>query len=268
MDLLTPADLLHPAVFPAAALVAGLVVGSFANVCIHRIPLGQSVVTPPSRCPRCSALVRPFDNVPVLAWLWLGGRCRSCRAPISARYPAVEAVSGVLFWALAAVHGPTPRAGVLMVFVTALLVLVFIDYDHQILPNVITRPGIALGIAAAFLPGSPVGPLASAASAAAGYLVLALVAESYRRLRGVEGLGQGDWKMVAMIGAFLGWESMLLTVFLASLAGTVVGLALMARGRTLQHALPLGTFLGAAAIAVVFVGTDLLRWYRGLFPEA
>jgi leader peptidase (prepilin peptidase)/N-methyltransferase len=252
------------ALWPWAALAAGLVIGSFANVCIHRIPLRQSVVTPRSRCPRCEAPIRAWQNVPVLSYLALRGRCGSCREPISARYPLVEAANGAMYLALAWRMGPTPRAAVFMVFVTLLLVLSLIDYDHQLLPNVITLPGLAFGLRASLLPGPPT-PTDAAVAAAAGYLALFAVAKVYERTRGIEGLGQGDWKMTAMLGAFLGWQKLLLTVFAATLGGTVVGLGLMAfGGRTSRHALPLGTFLGMAGIAVVFVGQPVLDWYAGL----
>ena len=153
-----------------------------------------------------------------------------------------------------------------MAFVTALLVLSLIDLDHQILPDVITLPGIAVGLAASFLPGSALTPLGAVSAAAGGWLAFAAVAKAYERARGIEGLGQGDWKMAAMLGAFLGWQKMLLTVLLASVVGTLVGLAAIAlRGRDMRYALPLGTFLGAAGILVVFFGDALLAWYRGFF---
>jgi leader peptidase (prepilin peptidase)/N-methyltransferase len=250
-----------------AALGLGFIVGSFANVCIHRLPRRLSVVTPRSRCPSCERPIAARDNIPILSWLLLRGRCRSCRAPISVRYPLVEASNGALYTLLAVLHGPTLRSAFLMVFATALLVLALIDLEHKILPNVVTLPGVALGLLASALLGDPPGrALAeSAGAAAAGYLGFLVVAESYRRLRGVEGLGQGDWKMAAMLGAFLGWQRLLLTVFLAALAGAVVGLSLMAlrrgHGRT---ELPLGTFLGFAGLLTLFVGDPLVGWYRAL----
>ena len=144
--------------------------------------------------------------------------------------------------------------------------LSLIDLEHQLLPDAITLPGIAVGLATSFLPGSSVAPLSAAAAAAGGWLAFAAVARVYRRTRGMEGLGQGDWKMAAMLGAFLGWQKMLLTVLLASVAGTVVGLILIAlRGRDMRYALPFGTFLGVGAILVVFLGDPVLVWYRGLF---
>jgi leader peptidase (prepilin peptidase)/N-methyltransferase len=259
-------EALRTPLFEGASLVLGLIVGSFANVCIHRLPRGQSVVSPPSRCPCCGGRIRPWDNIPVLSYLILRGRCRSCRARISARYPAVEAANGLAYLGLAVRGGPTARTAVEMVLVSALLVLSLIDLDHHLLPDLITRPGIALGLAASFLPGAPVKPLPAAAAALGGYLALFVVALVYRWLRDVDGLGQGDWKMVAMLGAFLGWQKMLLVVFLATLTGTVVGLALVAYwGRDLRYALPLGTFLGIAGIVVVFTGDPILAWYGGFF---
>ncbi|HXK08007.1 MAG TPA: prepilin peptidase [Vicinamibacteria bacterium] len=258
--------LLRTPAFETTSLLLGLVVGSFANVCVHRLPRGESIVSPPSRCPACGTLIQARDNLPVVSYVLLRGRCRSCRAPISWRYPAVEAANGLLWLALATVFGPRPRTFVSMALVTALLVLSLIDLGHQILPDAITLPGTAAGLAASFLPGAPATPLASLAAAAFGWLGFAAVAKAYERARGIEGLGQGDWKMAAMLGAFLGWQGMLLTVLLASVLGTCVGLAMVAlRGRDMRYALPLGTFLGAAGIAVVFSGDAILAWYRGLF---
>jgi leader peptidase (prepilin peptidase)/N-methyltransferase len=258
--------MLRSPVFETTALLLGLIVGSFANVCIHRLPRRESVVSPPSRCPSCGSLIRARDNVPVLGWLLLRGRCRECRVPISPRYPAVEAANGLLWLALAVARGPRAQTLVAMALVTALVVLSLIDLEHQILPDAITLPGVAAGIAASFLPGSAVRPTAALLAAAGGWLAFAAVAKAYQKLRGVEGLGQGDWKLAAMLGAFLGWQPMLLTVLIASVAGTVVGLGAVAlRGRDMRHALPLGTFLGGAGIAVVFFGDPILSWYRGLF---
>jgi len=252
--------------FYLLTFVTGLAFGSFANVLIHRLPLRTSVVAPPSRCPSCGGLIRPFDNVPVLGWLWLRGRCRACKAPISVRYPLVELANGLLWVALAWHLGPTLRTLVLMFLATALLVLSIIDFEHHLLPDVITLPAIVLGFLASFLPGWPVRPLESALAALGGYVAFLFVAKSYQAARGMEGLGQGDWKMAAMLGAFFGWQKMLLVVFLAAVVGTTVGLALVAlRGRDMQFALPLGTFLGAAGLVVLFVGDPLLAWYSGFF---
>ncbi len=263
-DLLGLHDLVETPQREVLALLLGLVVGSFANVVIHRLPLGQSIVSPRSRCPRCGTPIRSLDNVPVLSWLVLRGRCRACREPISARYPVVELANGSLYLAASWRWGATAQTVVAMVLSTVLLVLALIDLDHQILPDAITRPGIALGLLASVLPGPPT-PLAALLSALGGYLAFAAVATAYRLTRGQEGLGGGDWKLAALLGAFLGWEKMLLTVLLASVAGTVVGLALMAaRGHDARYRLPLGTFLAATAVLVLFVGDALVSWYAGL----
>ena len=258
-------DSLPTPLWEGFCLALGLIVGSFANVVIHRLPLGQSVVRPRSRCPQCGTEIRPLDNVPVLSYLLLLGRCRTCRLPISPRYPAVEAANGLLYLAIAILLGPTSHALVVMGFASSLLILSLIDLDHQILPDVITKPGILLGLAASFLSGPPT-PLESAASAAAGYFTLMAVAWLARRYYKEEALGQGDWKMVAMLGAFLGWQAMLLAVLLGSLLGSLVGLAMVGFfGGSRRSRVPLGTFLAVGGIAAVFVGEPLLGWYRGFF---
>jgi leader peptidase (prepilin peptidase)/N-methyltransferase len=254
--------LLRTPAFEATVFLLGLVTGSFANVCIHRLPLRLSVVSPPSRCPRCEALIAPRDNLPVLGWLLLRGRCRSCQARISVRYPLVEAANGCLWLGLAVMRGPSLQTAVSMILVTALLVLSLIDLDHMLLPDVITLPGIGLGLLASALPGSPLTPLEAAAAAAGGYLAFAGIWWIWKTLRGVDALGQGDWKLAAMLGACLGWQKMLLTVFLACVMGAFVGVVLLRREG--GDKLPLGTFLGVAGILVVFAGDSLLAWYRGL----
>ncbi len=209
----------------------GLIVGSFANVCVHRLPRGESVVRPRSRCPKCGRPIAALENVPVLSFLLLGGRCRGCGLPISWRYPAVEALNGALWLGVALVRPPGPRAVADAAFLTALVVLALIDAEHQILPDAITKPGVLAGLLASFLPDALVTPLQAALAALAGYLALAAVALTYRLVRGEEGLGRGDWKMAAMLGAFLGWKPLLLTVFVASLGGTLLGLGLMVWSR-------------------------------------
>ena len=275
--------LLRTPAFETTAFLMGLVVGSFANVCIHRLPRDTepatgpfaaaidvwrqllSVVHPPSHCPGCGQPIRPWDNVPVLSWLALRGRCRSCRAPIAWRYPAVEAATGALWLLLAVLRGPSVQTLVAMALVSALLVLSLIDLEHQLLPDAITLPGTAVGLAASVLPGSPVGPLESLLAAAGGFFAFAFVAVVWKKLRGIDALGQGDWKMAAMLGSFLGWEKLLLNVLLASASGALVGVAAMVTRRGgWQSKLPLGTFLGVAGIAMVLWGDALLVRYREL----
>ena len=201
----------------------GAVVGSFANVCIHRLPRGESVVSPPSHCPSCGAGIRPYDNVPVLAWLWLAGRCRDCRAPIPIRYPLVEAAVAALFLASRWLFGFTLAGAAGAVLAAAAVILAATDLEHRILPDEVTLGGAALGLCLAALGGGrPF--LESVVGAAAGAGTLYLVRVVYRAVRGVEGMGLGDVKMAAMVGAFSGGAGVLLTFFFASLAGALFGL--------------------------------------------
>jgi leader peptidase (prepilin peptidase) / N-methyltransferase len=260
----SPQEALDTPLWPVAALAFGLIVGSFANVCIHRLPLRQSVVSPRSRCPQCGAAISALDNVPLLSYALLRGRCRRCRAPISIRYPLVEALNGLLYLGLALQFGETVHTLVMMPFVTALLVLSLIDLDHQILPDVITLPGIAVGLAVSLLPGPPT-PLSSALSAFGGYAMFWFIAKLWGRLRHIDALGEGDWKLAAMLGAFLGWQQLLLVVLLGSLLGSLIGgVLILLRGGSGRDRLPFGTFLGIAGIAVAFVGEPVVRWYGGL----
>lgn len=246
---------------------AGLLVGSFSNVLIHRLPRGESVVSPPSHCPRCGAPVRPIHNVPVVSWLVLRGKCASCRAPISIRYPAIELVNGIL-WALVALRAPdwgSLASGCFLV--SACVALFAIDAEFQILPDKITLTGIAAGILL-----SVVSPSRSTVSAVVGAAVgaggLFLVAFLYERIAGHEGMGLGDVKMLGMIGAFLGPWGVLVTILLASLSGSLVGILLIVSGagdRKLR--LPFGVFLALGAIAAWFFGVPLVARYRAMFPS-
>ena len=244
--------------------VFGLAVGSFLNVCIVRLPLGQSVAMPGSRCPACGRSLKWFENVPVLGWLFLRGRCRTCRARISLVYPVVEVVTPLVFVVQYWDVGLTPLLLVRLVFCAAMVVLFVIDLQHRLLPNAVTLPGIGVGLAAALVmePGWR--------SAVLGVVVggggLLLVAELYYRLRHEEGLGMGDVKMLAMIGAFLGWQPMLVTLFLASLLGSIVGIGMLVLGLgDSKYALPLGSFLALAAIVTSTSGNGLVRWYGGFY---
>jgi leader peptidase (prepilin peptidase)/N-methyltransferase len=255
--------LLRRPVFEVTVFLVGLLVGSFANVCIHRLPRGKSIVFPPSSCPSCDVRIAPRDNVPVVSFLLLRGRCRACGARISWRYPAVEAANGVLWLALAVLRGPHLQTLVALALVTALLVLSLIDLEHQILPDAITLPGIVVGLAAAFLPGSRTRPLAALAAATGGWLFCALLALAWKKLRGIDALGEGDWKMTAMLGAFFGWERLLLTLLLATASGAGVGILAILLGKGgLKSRLPLGSFLGVAAIVMVLFGDVVLAGYR------
>ncbi len=245
--------------------VFGLMIGSFLNVCIARLPQGESVVTPGSRCPKCKTPINWYDNVPVLGYLMLGGKCRACHAPISIRYPIVEVITSMAFvlQAIAFLDDLVLLAS-RIVFTAMLIVLFGTDYDTQRLPNVITLPGIVVGLVFSLF--APPGIVASLIGAALGAGILAAVRWLWRRLRGVDGMGLGDVKMLAMIGAFLGWRQVWVVLFLASLTGAVIGIALTARqGRSMQTRLPFGTFLAIAAYVASIVGERLLTWYLGLY---
>lgn len=240
----------------------GCAIGSFLNVCIYRLPRDLSVVSPPSSCPACGARIRWYHNVPVLSWLALGGRCAACRAPISIRYPLVEALTGAVFLVHVLVLGLDPILPVRLAFAAAMVVLFAIDLEHQILPDVITLPGIALGFIASWW--LPPGWLNSLAGILVGGGLPWALAEIYVRVRGVEGLGFGDVKMLAMIGAVLGWPLMLLTLLAASLLGALLGGALILAGRgDRQLRLPFGTFLAVAAVVAGLFGQPVVDWYAG-----
>jgi leader peptidase (prepilin peptidase)/N-methyltransferase len=245
-------------------LFFGLAVGSFLNVCIYRLPRRESLNWPGSHCTSCSRPLAWYENVPLVSWLALRGRCRTCRAAISPIYPAVEAITGAVFVAAYFIYGWTPLLAVRLLFACAMIVLFAIDLRHHILPNAITLPGIVVGFALSLL--LPPGWLASLIGLLAGGGILFAIGESYYRLRGVEGLGMGDVKMLAMIGAFLGWKLMLVTLVLASFAGSLVGLGLIVSGRGgMKLALPFGTFLAVGALVAAVVGEPFLAWYLGFY---
>jgi len=221
------------------------------------------VVFPPSACPACGNRIRPTDNVPVLGWLWLRGRCRHCRERISLRYPAVEALFAAALVYLVRRYGLTWDLAVAAVFTGTMIVVTLIDLDEGIIPDSITLPGTVLGLLAALV--TPIGILDAAIGAAVGFLLFLGIAWGYQRLTGDEGMGGGDIKFAAMLGAFLGWSGLLLTIFLASLAGTVAGVSLMLlRKGGRKTALPFGTFLAPAGVLVLLWGHSLLVWYTGL----
>ncbi len=241
----------------------GSIAGSFLNVCIYRLPLGKSVVWPASACPRCGRALAWYENIPVLSFAALGGRCRTCRAPIGVRYPIVEALTATMFAAVWWQYGPGLLCVSRLLFGCALIVLFAIDLEHQLLPNAVTLPGMAVGLL--FSVFTEPGLRDALIGAAAGGGVLFAIAEGYYRIRHEEGLGMGDVKMLAMIGAFIGWKLMLLTLMMASLAGSLIGLGLIITRRGgMKYALPFGTFLALGAAAAATVGPALLDWYLGL----
>lgn len=245
-------------------LVLGLCLGSFLNVVIHRLPRGASLAWPPSSCPECGHAIRPYDNVPVVSWLVLKGRCRDCQAPISPRYPVVELGTGLLLVGLAALLGPRLALLPAAVFALALLAIALIDLDFRIIPDELSVGGLIVGLGARGF--TLDGVLAGLIGALVGAGSLYLVAGGYKKATGVEGLGGGDVKLAGMIGAFLGWPGVFLTIFGAALAGSVIGLVLIGAGLgTRRTALPFGTLLAPAAVFAALVGPAIWQWYGGLF---
>jgi len=242
-------------------VIFGLIIGSFLNAVIYRLPRRVSVSKPRSFCPKCKSLIPWYRNIPVMSWIMLGGRCGDCRERISIRYPLVELVVAVLFGVAVYRWGVSWSALSSVIFGCAMLLLALIDYDFKLLPNVVTLPGTAIGFALSFLD-PRVAWTDSAIGIVAGGGLLYLTAWLYMKLRGVQGMGMGDVKMIAMIGAFVGWQGALLTIFFGSLFGSVVGLGLMKiKGREWDYALPFGTFLALAAVIVDWSGPELIAWY-------
>jgi leader peptidase (prepilin peptidase)/N-methyltransferase len=255
---------LPPVVTLVFAGAFGALIGSFLNVCIHRLPRGASIVWPSSACPHCSRELSWYENIPVASYLFLRGRCRTCGEPISSRYPLVEALTSVMFVLAWWQHGPGPLFAARVIFGCALIVLFAIDLEHHLLPNVITLPSTFVGFAFSFF--AEPGWVASLIGVLAGGGALYLIAVLYYWVRHEEGLGMGDPKMLAMIGAFLGWKLTIVTLMVASLTGSVVGLGMMAAGRgTLKYALPFGCFLAFGAVVAAGAGAPLVAWYLGLY---
>ena len=244
--------------------IFGTIVGSFLNVCIHRLPLRKSVMWPGSRCPHCDAAVQPYDNIPILGYLWLRGRCRNCKAAISIQYPAVEFITGAVFLGAFLLFDSPAILIQRLLFACAMIVLFVIDLEHRILPDVITLPGIVLGLVfSLFL---PPGWIDSLIGIALGGGSLWLMGELYFRIRHEEGMGFGDVKMLAMVGAFLGWKLMLLTLVLSSFLGSLVGVAMIALKRgDMKYALPFGSFLALGAIVAATVGDRIVEWYAAFY---
>lgn len=272
-------------VIALAAFLAGLIEGSFLNVCIVRIPAGESIVRPASKCPKCGKGVRPYDNVPVLGWLWLGGKCRDCKAAISPLYPIVELLTGLLFLACYLIFGLTIVAVKWAVLASLLVVLTATDIRERILPDKVNLTGAILGIVLSAIvppgdgsamwlasklfdfppPRAAIGVVDGLLGAAAGAGLLWIVGEGYFRLRGREGMGLGDVKMMGMVGIFLGVKRTLLTVLFGSLLGSVIGIAvILATRKRSDYELPFGAFLAAGALLVVYFGTPALNWYQSL----
>src|SRR5688572_6596742 len=282
-------SLLPPVVGYILAGVFGAIIGSFLNVVIHRVPNDESVVFPTSHCPSCGAVIAFYDNIPILSYVILGGKCRRCKERISIRYPAVELLTAALFVAIAWNDGMGVRLPFDLVFVSALLALMFIDAQHWYLPDVITYPGMIFAVVARLaipflsrtphfddLPSLINGPFegwpiwaASLGGAVIGALIgggsLWLMGWIWKRLRKVDAMGLGDVKMMFMVGGYLGWRLTLVTIFVGVLSGSVIGILLMIiQGKyDSKRELPFGIFLGTGAILAMLFGTSLVEWYVG-----
>ncbi len=251
-------------IFLVFAFVLGALIGSFLNVCIYRIPAKQSIVSPPSSCPKCGHKIRWYENIPIISYASLLGRCSSCRTKISLRYPIIEALTGLLFVLVFHHFAFSSATLIFWLFVAALVVITFIDYDHQIIPDVISLPGIAVGFLCSFL-GHWLGWLDSLIGILVGGGILYVVAYGYEKLTKREGMGGGDIKLLAMIGAFLGWKAILPVIFFSSLLGTFVGVpAMLIKKGDTRFAIPFGPFLAVAALVYLFWGQAIIRWYINL----
>lgn len=236
-------------------------IGSFLNVCIYRLPRSISVVSPPSSCPVCKKRIPFYHNIPILTFLFLRGRCSRCKAPFSALYPFVELLGGLTAVALFIRFGPTPPLFAYFYFVAALITITFIDLEHRIIPDVISLPGILIGLACSFF-FLPIGFIDSIIGIGLGGGVLLGLAAGYFMITKREGMGGGDIKLLAMIGAFIGWKGVIVTLFISSFAGSILGLLVMAIfGKSRRTALPFGPFLAIGAVIYLFYGEQLIELY-------
>ena len=247
--------------------VLGTVMGSFLNVCIHRIPQGKSIVTPSSHCPHCKKPIRFYDNIPLVSFIWLRGRCRVCNAPISLRYPLVELLMGLFSSILLLRYGVSALYFIYFILFGSLTLISFIDLTHRIIPDVISLPGIIIGVAISFLH-----PQLSFTNALIGVLVgggsLYVVATLYQLITKREGMGGGDVKLLAMIGAFIGWKGVLFTILCSSFIGSMVGVAMMFISKAdSKYAVPFGPFLSLGAMIYVLLGDPLISWYIAILQR-
>jgi leader peptidase (prepilin peptidase)/N-methyltransferase len=247
------------------SFLLGLSLGSFVNVCIYRVPLKQSIVHPPSSCPYCGERIRFYDNIPLLSYLFLMGKCRHCLHPISWRYPIVECLTGLLSLILFTIYGISFQYVLSLLFAATLVTISFIDLDHRIIPDVLSLPGVIAGWAVSLFPWG-VTWLDSLIGTVAGGGSLYLVAIAFRWITGKEGMGGGDMSLLAMIGAWMGWQALPLIVLISSLTGAVIGLVfILCAGKGYRFRIPFGPFLSLGALLYLFFGQDLIRWYFGLF---
>jgi len=250
------------------AFLFGLIWGSFINVCIYRIPLKKSIVYPPSSCTHCGKKIKFYDNVPVFSYLVLLGKCRACRKPISILYPIVELMIGLLSLALFFRYGLSLQYFFYFLFVASLVTISFIDLHHQIIPDIISLPGILLGLIMSFFHISRISLLDSLIGAIGGGGFLFLVGYVFEKITGKEGMGGGDVKLLAMLGAWMGWRALPFIILISSLTGSVIGGgSLLMSGRGYRGKIPFGPFLSLGALIFFFYGTELVNWYLGILTN-
>ena len=239
----------------------GLALGSFLNVCIHRIPLKKSIVHPPSSCPQCGQKIKAYDNIPVISYIFLLGKCRYCKAPISLRYPVVEIITGLLSTALFVRYGFHYKYLIYLAFSASLVIISFIDLQHKIIPDIISLPGIIIGLAISII-FHHISWLNAMIGALGGGGSLFLVAVVFEKVTGREGMGGGDVKLLAMIGAWMGWRALPFIILISSLTGAIIGGgSLLLTSRGLQTKIPFGPFLALGALIYLFFGYELVSWY-------
>ncbi len=269
----------------AIAFIFGLIVGSFMNVCIVRLPRGRSIISPPSHCPRCKDRIKFYDNIPLISFLVLRGKCRSCGEPISLRYPFVELLNGLFYVWIYREFWLSGETLLVMALCSSLIVITFIDFDHQIIPDAITLPGMLVGLTLApFFMSALADPLPfqlgrlvphagpyltgflnSFIGLVLGAAPLLAIGWTWEKLRHIEAMGGGDVKLMGMVGSFLGWKGALLTIMLGAVTGSVVGIALIAlRRHRMDRVIPFGPFLALGAVVTTFYGFDIISWYLGL----
>jgi len=275
---------MDPVLLYIFAFLFGAIVGSFLNVCIYRIPVRGSLILPPSHCPQCKTPIKVYDNIPILSYFVLGGRCRWCKAPIPARYPLVETMMALFSVFLVLKFGLSSSFFIHFILISSLVVVSVIDLDHRIIPDVISLPGIGVGFLASFV--KPVeghndflvlfvfkglrgvltmATLDSLLGIVIGGGLLYCVAVLFYWATKKEGMGGGDIKLLAMIGAFLGWSSTVFTILVSSLIGSIVGVGLMVvKGADSKYAIPFGPFLSMGAVIYLFFGEEIIRWYLHL----
>jgi leader peptidase (prepilin peptidase)/N-methyltransferase len=249
--------------FDALAFLLGLFFGSFFNVCIWRIPRRKSIAFPPSHCPRCKAPIRFYDNIPILSYLLLGARCRKCGQSISGRYPLVEGLTGVLFLLLALKLGISWEFLRGLVFTGLLVIISFIDLDFKLIPDAISMPGVVVGLLSSLLVQEFVPSLIGATLGAA---IIFLAGWLWKLATRKAGMGSGDIVLAAMMGAFLGWQQLLLAIFIGVVLGVIIGGGgALLKKRNLDRPIPFGPFLALGSVTALFLGQAILHWYGHLF---